>query len=198
MQTPPQVTAAVDRSGAAGFTLSSERTTGELLTVLAGAVRPGGRILEIGTGSGVGLGRLVAGLGTRTDVAVHSVELDPEIQALAAAGRWPDFVRLHLGDVLDLYDTLGTFDLIFADAPGGKWHGLDRTIAALTPGGLLLVDDMTPPAWGSAEHQDHTHRVRDTLLGHGGLNAVEIAWSGGLILCSRSADLSPARPLPRS
>jgi len=29
----------------------------------------------------------------------------------------------------------GTFDLIFADAPAGKWHGLDRTFTALGPYG---------------------------------------------------------------
>ena len=44
-----------------------------------------------------------------------------------------------------LFDELGQFSLIFADAPGGKWEGLDRTIAALEPGGLLVVDDMRWP-----------------------------------------------------
>ena len=166
------------------FTMSSERAVGELLAVLAAAVRPGGRILEIGTGVGAGLARLVEGLGARTDVEVHTVEVDP---ALALTGDRPSFVHQHLGDVLDLFDSLGTFDLIFADAPGGKWHGLERTVAALTPGGLLLVDDMTPPAWGSAEHEDQTHRVRHTLLNHAGLQAVELAWSSGLILAARRA-----------
>ena len=94
---------------------------------------------------GAGLARLVEGLGARTDVEVHTVEVDP---ALALTGDRPSFVHQHLGDVLDLFDSLGTFDLIFAAAPGGKWHGLERTVAALTPDGLLLVDDMTPPALG--------------------------------------------------
>jgi predicted O-methyltransferase YrrM len=33
----------------------------------------------------------------------------------------------------------GRFDLIFADAQGGKWEGLDGTVAALRPGGLMLA-----------------------------------------------------------
>jgi predicted O-methyltransferase YrrM len=187
MQIPPIVAAATDRAREAGFTASSERSVGRFLAVLAGAVPPGGRILEIGTGTGVGLAWLVHGLGGRTDVEVHSVELDPPTHALTAGAGWPPFVRTHAGDVLSLYDTLGTFDLIFADAPGGKWNGLDRTIAALGPAGVLLVDDMTPAEWGSAEHEQHTREVRETLLSHDRLNAVEIAWSSGLILCSRRA-----------
>jgi predicted O-methyltransferase YrrM len=167
--------------------MSSEDGCGRFLSVLAGAVRPGGRILEIGTGSGAGLAWIVAGLGGRTDAEVHSIELDPAVFELATAVDWPSWVRLHLGDVHELYSSLGAFDLIFADAPGGKWTDLDRTVDALTPGGLLLVDDMQPERWGSADHERLTGQVAATLLGHPGLNAVEISWSSGLILCSRRA-----------
>ncbi|MFI6071349.1 O-methyltransferase [Actinoplanes sp. NPDC051343] len=170
---------ALDRAGAAGFTISSEPPAGPLLAVLAAAVPPGGRILEIGTGTGVGLAWLVEGLGGRTDVEVRSVEHDPRLGRLAAEADWPENVTLHEGDVLDLLDTLGTFDLIFADAEGGKWHGLDRTIAALAPGGHLLVDDM-------ATAHEQTARVRDTLLTHPGLTVVELACGTGLILATRN------------
>src|SRR5450631_1775884 len=46
---------------------------------------------------------------------------------------------LRVGDALGVVGEGGTFDLIFADAQGGKWAGLDRTIAALRPHGLLVV-----------------------------------------------------------
>jgi predicted O-methyltransferase YrrM len=173
------VRAAHDRADAAGFTISSEPPAGELLAVLAAAVPPEGRILEIGTGAGVGLAWIVTGLAGRTDVEVRSVEQDPEVGAVAAAGDWPSNVTLHGGDVLTLFDTLGTFDLIFADAQGGKWHGLDRTIAALAPRGHLLVDDM-------AVTHDETVRVRETLLGHPDLTAVELPCGSGLILATRN------------
>ncbi|HYN94120.1 MAG TPA: class I SAM-dependent methyltransferase [Pilimelia sp.] len=179
------MTESLARARAAGFTMSSEPGVGELLATLACAVRPGGRVLEIGTGAGAGLAWVVAGLGSRTDVDVHSVEVDPAVAEVAAAGAWPPFVRLHTGDVLGLYDRLGAFDLIFADAPGGKWTGLDSTVAALAPGGLLLVDDMTPPRWGDPEHEENTGRVRATLLADPRLVAVEMRWSSGVILCAR-------------
>jgi predicted O-methyltransferase YrrM len=174
-----QVRAALDRADAAGFTISSEPPAGALLAVLAAAVPPGGRILEIGTGAGVGLAWLVEGLAGRTDVEVRTVEHDARLGELAAAGDWPENVTLHGGDVLELLDTLGSFDLIFADAEGGKWHGLDRTIAALAPGGHLLVDDM-------ANGHEQTARVRETLLAHPGLTAVELPCGTGLILATRN------------
>jgi len=169
---------ALDRAGAAGFTISSEPPAGALLGVLSAAVPPGGRILEIGTGAGVGLAWLVEGLGGRLDVEVRSVERDPRLGGLAAAGDWPENVTLHEGDILEILDSLGTFDLIFADAEGGKWQGLDRTIATLAPGGHLLVDDM-------ATGHEQTVRVRDTLLAHPDLIAVELPCGTGLILATR-------------
>ena len=45
---------------------------------------------------------------------------------------------------------LSLFDLVFADAPGGKWTGLDSTISALNPGGVLVVDDMDPGRYEDA------------------------------------------------
>jgi predicted O-methyltransferase YrrM len=173
------VSDALDRAEAAGFTLSSEPPAGPLLAVLSAAVPPGGRILEIGTGAGVGLAWLVEGLAGRTDVEVRSVEHDRAVAAATAAADWPENVTLHEGDVLELLGTLGEFDLIFADAEGGKWQGLDRTIAALAPGGHLLVDDM-------AAGHEQTARVRETLLGHPGLTAVELPCGTGLILATRN------------
>jgi demethylmenaquinone methyltransferase/2-methoxy-6-polyprenyl-1,4-benzoquinol methylase len=173
------VRAALDRAEAAGFTISSEPPAGALLAVLSAAVPSGGRILEIGTGAGVGLAWLVEGLGGRTDVEVRSVEHDQAVAAVTAGAGWPENVTLHEGDVLELLATLGTFDLIFADAEGGKWQGLDRTIAALAPGGHLLVDDM------AADHRQ-TARVRETLLGHPDLTTVELPCGTGLILATRN------------
>ena len=56
---------------------------GRLLAALAAAVPSGGRVLEIGTGVGVGLAWLVHGLGARRDVEVVTVELDDEVQRTA-------------------------------------------------------------------------------------------------------------------
>ena len=173
------------RAAGAGFAWSCDDAAGTTLSVLAAAVPPGGRILEIGTGAGVGLAWLVSGVGSRDDVEIVTVEQDPDTSALAAGADWPPWVRLVAGDVLGLLDGLGRFSLIFADAPAGKWTGLDRTIAAVAPGGVLVVDDMRPAGWGSAEHERQTGRVRATLLSHPDLTATELSVGSGLIVCAR-------------
>lgn len=165
--------------------MACDETTGRLLAALAAAVPSDGRVLELGTGVGVGTAWIVSGLGDRTDVRVVSVEIDPDTAALARDNDWPSYVDLHLGDALELLGTLGTFDLVFADARGGKTYGLDRTIAALAPQGVLLVDDMTPLDSWSEEGREQQERVRVTLTTHTELLACELRTGSGLLLCAR-------------
>jgi predicted O-methyltransferase YrrM len=184
---PPLVAAATARARQAGFPMSSDPTVGQLLAVLAAHLPEDAWVLELGTGTGVGTAWMVSGLLPRTDVTVTSVEKDPANAALAAAGDWPSFVRLRCGDALEVLAEGGAFDLIFADAPGGKWDGLDRTIAALRPHGLLIVDDMTPlPNWTDT-HAAAQDKVRQTLMSAPELTSVELTVGSGVILSARSA-----------
>ncbi len=182
---PDRVARAEERARRAGFALSCEPVAGSLLAALAAAVPEGGRILELGTGAGVGLAWILHGLGRRSDARVVSVELDPAMQALAAEASLPAWVRLVRGDGAEQVEQLGHFDLIFADAPGGKLTNLEGTIAALRPRGVLLVDDMD-----RAQHDDPAlvralDGVRDTLVGHRDLVATELAAGSGLLMAVR-------------
>ncbi len=184
--TPYLVSVAEERAAAAGFRRSSEPAVGRLLAALAAAVPEGGRVLELGTGAGVGTAWLASGLLPRTDVTVTTVERDPASAALTAGGDWPGFVAFRTGDAVELLPELGTFDLIFADAQGGKQVGLDLTIAALNPRGVLLVDDMVP-APGETWDAGFTARqeaVRRTLLTHERLVAVELSHGSGVVLAT--------------
>jgi demethylmenaquinone methyltransferase/2-methoxy-6-polyprenyl-1,4-benzoquinol methylase len=184
---PGVVLDAKARAARAGFRLSSEDAVGELLAVMAGEVPDGGRVLELGTGVGVGTAWIVAGLAgaQRDDVEVVTIEGDAGLAAAAASVEWPAFVRLVAGDVLAVLGSLGTFDLVFADAQGGKWEGLDRTIAVLRVGGALVVDDMRPqPGWTDGQRSKQ-EMVRRTLLGHPDLDAIELDVGSGVILCTR-------------
>jgi predicted O-methyltransferase YrrM len=120
-------------------------------------------------------------------VEVRSVEVDRERAALAQEGGWPAHVQVIVGDG-ELYVRRhpASFDLIFADARGGKWEGLQHTIAALRPGSHLLVDDMRPPVWIDETHRTKVAEVRSRLLGSPELVSVEIGWATGIILCTRS------------
>ncbi|MFF4620732.1 O-methyltransferase [Nonomuraea jabiensis] len=136
---------------------------------------------------GVGLAWLVSGLSPRTDVTVTTVEYDGERAARAAsAAGWPPFVRFLTGDALELLPGLGTFDLVFADTVAGKQVGLDLTVAALNPRGMLVVDDMRPApgtVW-DPEFAARQEAVRRTLLTDERLVAVELTHGSGTILAA--------------
>jgi demethylmenaquinone methyltransferase/2-methoxy-6-polyprenyl-1,4-benzoquinol methylase len=190
MSDPKGVTEARERAVRIGFELSCDDGTGRLLAVLAAAVPEGARILEIGTGVGMGCAWMVHGLGSRTDVELVSIEFDAAAAAAAAEGSWPAYVRLIAGDVNELLPTLGMFDLIFPDAPAGKWTGLGRTIASLRPRGVLVVDDLTAKPDQPEEWNEYLARTRDKLLSHPDLVAVEIADLTGVIIATK-IDVGP-------
>ncbi len=179
---PETVLAAHERATKTGFQLACEVEVGRLLAALSAAVPQGGRILEIGTGVGVGLAWLVHGLGERPDVEVVTIELDDEVQRTARSAPWPPWVRFESGDGAEVVGRLGEFDLIFPDAPGGKISKLGRTVTALRQGGVLIVDDMDQTL-----HEDERLRaalavVRQRLVENAELVCAELGFSSGVIV----------------
>jgi predicted O-methyltransferase YrrM len=185
MDIPESVAAAQDRASRSGFELSSEPEVGQLMACLAHAVPIGGRILEIGTGCGVGLSWIVHGLGSRADVEVVSVEIDPAIAASTRGVGWPDWVSIVEGDGAVLVGAIGSFDLIFPDAPGGKIFKLRKTISTLLPGGFLLVDDMDLSVHNDPELRNGLASVRERLIEHPDLVCAELPLASGVIVASR-------------
>ncbi len=188
MTLPVIVAEARRRAESAGFVFSSEPEVGALLSCLAAAVPGGGRILELGTGAGSGLSWLVHGLGPRHDVEIVTVDLDGALQGRTRSGGWPPYVRFEVGDGAALLPHLGTFDLVFADAPGGKTTGLASTIAALRPGAVLVVDDMELSRHEDEDLRQALARVRRQLLDDPRLTSAELAFSSGVILATRHRD----------
>ncbi len=182
---PESVAAAQDRASKSGFELSSEAEVGQLLACLANAVPIGGRILEIGTGCGVGLSWIVHGVGSRTDVEVISVELDRALADAARSVGWPSWVSIVEGDGADLVGTIGSFDLIFPDAPGGKIFKLRKTISTLRPGGFLLVDDMDLTVHEDPELRDGLASVRERIVTHPDLVWAELPVASGVIVATK-------------
>jgi predicted O-methyltransferase YrrM len=173
------------RTAALGFDMPSEADTGAMLRLLA-AGKPGGRLLELGTGTGLATACLAAGMDAAASLV--SVDTDAEVQAVAreALGEDPR-VRFVIADGLDFVrgQGRGGFDLIFADAWPGKYEGLDETLALLRPGGLYVVDDMLPqPNWPD-NHQARVDDLTARLKSHPDLAAVSLSWASGLIIAAR-------------
>ncbi|MET3664477.1 methyltransferase domain-containing protein [Caulobacter sp. 1776] len=119
------------RTAALGFDMPSEANTGALLRLLA-ASKPGGRMLELGTGTGLATAWLLDGLGAGASLV--SVDVDPVLQDVAREHLKDQRLRFVLADGVDYVrgQPPGSLDLIFADAWPGKYEALDETLALLS------------------------------------------------------------------
>jgi predicted O-methyltransferase YrrM len=181
---PRAVAGAKRRAKDLRFTTSCQDEVGRLLSVLAAAVRSSGRILEIGTGAGVGLAWIVTGLRGRRDVEVISIEGDRRMAASASECEWPESVSLLTGDACEQLPELGTFDLVFADAAPVKYGDLGAMLGLLRPGGVLVVDDLCATPTSTDQDLAQRSALRAALLCHPDLQAVELDWSTRVIVAT--------------
>lgn len=173
----------------AGFTMSCEERTGSLLAVLA-ASRPGGRILELGTGVGEGTAWLVSGMDATSSLV--TVELDATVQTIAREQLGSDprvtFVTGDGGDWLEGYDG-EPFDLVFADTWPGKFTHLERALELVAPGGTYLIDDLLPqPSWPDG-HEASVKLLLAELEERQDFRCVRLAWASGLLMAVRSGNV---------
>lgn len=158
------------------FERSSIPEIGRLLAVLV-AARPQGCFAEIGTGCGVGSAWIADALGG--DASLVTVELEDD-RAAAASRLFADRadVRVLNGDWHELLPPKAPFDLLFFD--GGHWKRGDvlaeseQALSLVAPGGIVLIDDLTPESMWPEEWRGQPDSVRDFWLGHDDLVAVEL------------------------
>jgi predicted O-methyltransferase YrrM len=182
---PAALTAILEQSAALGFAMSCEDRTGALLATLA-ASKPGGRILELGTGTGVGAAWLLDGMSA--DAHLTTVEVDPRVQAVAVTHLGGDpRIRFEVADAHTwLYDYNGEpYDLAFVDCRPGKFDHLDDLVALLRVGGLYIGDDLLPQATWPGGHQARVDAFLDRLPHVAGLRATTMAWASGLVVAAR-------------
>ena len=137
-----------------GFARSCSRRTGSLLRSLAASADR--RILEVGSGYGVGSAWLASGM--RPGCELVTVERNAhQHQAVASLlAAVPGITALHC----DWREALthGDFDLIFVDVGDAKDGGCDELISCLTIGGTAVLDDFTPGPRYMGEHDERWHR----------------------------------------
>jgi demethylmenaquinone methyltransferase/2-methoxy-6-polyprenyl-1,4-benzoquinol methylase len=178
------------------FSSSCEDDVGRLLCVLAAGVRDGGRILEIGTGAGVGLAWIVSGLHGRSGVEVISIEGDRRLAASVADLDWPGNVTIEVGDACELMPRMEGFDLVFADAAPAKYGDLELLLATVRPGGMLVVDDLCAAPGSDSADLEERDRLRAALIHHRELQAVDLNWSTRLVIATKIRRTEPAAAQP--
>jgi predicted O-methyltransferase YrrM len=186
---PPQLSAIQQATAAYGFGMPSESLTGALLRSLA-ASKPGGQLLELGTGTGLATAWLLAGMDATATLT--SVDNDSGVQAIARAhlGQNPRVRFIHQPGEAFLESAAAKreqYDLIFADTWPGKYWLLDETLGLLAPGGLFVIDDMLPqPNWPTG----HPAKVAALIAGleaRHDFAVTKLAWASGLMLVTRRA-----------
>lgn len=185
---PPAALEQIQQATAAiGFTISSDMLTGSLLRTLA-ATKPGGTLLELGTGTGHGTAWLLDGMNS----SAHLITVDISDQHASVARRFLEQdkrVEFLLQDGVLFLQQMGEqgrrFDLIFADFIPGKYQQLSEALDLLAPGGIYIVDDLH---FSAAESSDSTSRVFNlvtTLEQRQDLHITKLNWSTGLLVATR-------------
>ena len=190
---PAALDAILNDTDALGFTMASEPKVGALLAAAA-ASKPGGRFLELGTGTGHGTAWLLSGMDSTS--SLQTVDSDPSVVAIA---------RRHLGDdrrvtfhIMDGAEFLqqaprAEFDFIYADAWPGKFSHLDEALALLRIGGIYLIDDLLPqPNWPEG-HAPKVPALIHRLEQRAEFTTVKLAWASGLMMVVRSDTSSGTR-----
>ena len=174
-------TAAID------FTMISEPKVGALLSVLA-ASQPGGRFLELGTGTGHGAAWLLAGMDSTS--TLDTVDPDATVVDVARRHLGGDRrVTFHVMDGAAFLTSGGRepYDLIYADAWPGKFSHLDDALALLRPGGIYVIDDLLPqPNWPDG-HAPKVPVLIDDIERRPEFATVRLAWASGVMLVVRRA-----------
>jgi predicted O-methyltransferase YrrM len=165
-----------------GFTMASDALTCSLLRTLA-VSKPGGKFLELGTGTGLSTSWILDGM----DKNATLVSIDNDRQFLEIAESF-----LGKDSRLTLVETDGAewveanrnekYDYIFADTWHGKYLLLDEVLDMLNPGGLYIIDDMLPqPNWPEG-HEQKAARLIDYLDSREDLFLTKQVWATGIIV----------------
>jgi predicted O-methyltransferase YrrM len=182
---PAALDAILRDANALGFAMSSEPKVGALLAVLA-ASKPGGRLLEIGTGTGHGTAWLLSGMDSAS--RLETVDTDPKVVAVAKRHLGADpRVTFHVADGAEFLTRApaGGFDLVYADAWPGKFTHLDEALALLGPGGLYVIDDLLPQANWPEGHAPKVPVLIQDLTRRAGFASVRLDWASGVMLLVR-------------
>lgn len=179
---PGRVSKLLSESECVGFKMSCDPATGAVLRFLV-ASKPGGRFLEIGTGTGVGTAWMLDGMDAGSKLM--SIDVDASVQSIARSVLGGD-ERLQLETVDGSTFLRGvvpdSVDFLFADFRPGKFVDRDFALRALRRGGIYAVDDLLPqPTWPE-DHQPRVDLFLEEVLRDESIVPLPIEWASGLFL----------------
>lgn len=167
---------------AGGFTMPSEVLTCSLLKTLA-ASKPGGRFLEMGTGTGLGTTWILDGMDaastlisidndeTLLNIAKENLGVDKRLKLICTDGG--EWIKQNAGQ---------KFSFIFADTWPGKYMLLDEMLDMVETGGIYIIDDMLPqPNWPDGHAEKATNLI-SYLDSREDLTLTKMGWASGIVI----------------
>ena len=164
------------------FNMESSPLTGALLRSLA-AAKPGGRMLELGTGTGMGTSWILDGMDAKATLL--SVDNDGAVMDIARKHLGSDNrVEFLLDDGCEFLDRLRgeKFDFVFADTWPGKFECLTDALNLVAPNGIYVVDDLLPqPNWPEG-HAPKVKQFMQDLQSRDDFENTYLEWSTGILV----------------
>jgi len=181
---PVQYENIAEATKAIAFNMASDMQTGSLLKTLA-ASKLSGRILELGTGTGLATSWIVDGMDERTKlVTIENNTLLLDIARKALQDSRVEFVWADGYAWIQTYSG-EKFDMVFADAMPGKYDLFEETIGLVKLGGFYIIDDMLPqPNWPEG-HADKVERFIGELGERNDILLTKLNWSTGIIIVTK-------------
>lgn len=170
---------------ASGFTMPSEVLTCSLLKTLA-ASKPGGKFLELGTGTGLSTTWILDGMDdsasmisidndeTVLSIAKENLGVDKRLKLICADGA--DWIKQNAGQ---------KFSFIFADAWPGKYLLLDEVLKMVEKGGLYIIDDMLPQANWPTGHAEKATDLISYLDSREDIILTKMGWATGIVIITK-------------
>ena len=165
-----------------GFTMPSDIQTCGLLRTLA-STKPGGKFLELGTGSGLATSWILDGMDLSS--VLTSIDHDESLLSIARSSLGDD-KRLHLilsdGEEWVMKNKGSRYDYIFADTWHGKYLLLDEVLGMVKPGGIYIIDDMIEqPNWPDG-HAIKASNLISYLDSRSDFFITKQSWASGIVV----------------
>jgi predicted O-methyltransferase YrrM len=183
---PPTYEAIVEATKRSEFSMASDVKTCSLLRTLS-ASKPGGKMLELGTGTGLATAWILDGMDSTSTLI--SVDNDSGVLDIARAHLNNDpRLTLELSDGADWINKnkSASFDFIFADTWHGKYLLLEEILSMLRVGGIYIIDDMLPQTNWPDGHDLKAQALLDVLDNRGDLILTRQSWASGVVIGVRT------------
>jgi predicted O-methyltransferase YrrM len=179
----PKAYAGIDESTrSSGFTMASDVLTCSLLRTLASS-KPGGKFLELGTGTGLSTSWILDGMDNESTLT--SIDNDPMFLGIAESFLgYDERLTLICSDGAEWFRNHSNqkYDYIFADTWHGKYLLLEEALSMLNKGGLYLIDDMLPQSnWPEGHHEKAINLV-SVLEDRKDITLTKQSWATGIII----------------